>query len=226
MHHQHRQKCRRLLSRGIVLFSAPLAVAAAADYPFYFELELEQQHIPLEDNTRLEASSLGLSYREFLARGIGLELRLGRLGAEHETDGTPPTFDPSGYYAGLGFNSRTAERNRLQAGFDLEYSYYDSREALDAGTLEIDWTQGEARLWAALRLGNRFKLYGCVFALSVDGDQKLKGTASSRQTLNNREDSGRCAGIILETPASGVVGLEGSGGARRGGRIYFGKYFW
>lgn len=225
MHHPHRQKCRHWLSRGIVLCSVPCAVAAA-DYPFYFALELEQQRIPLAGGSRLEASSLGLSYREFLAQGIGLELRLGRLGVEHETDNTALAFDPSGYYAGLGFNSHTAERNRLRAGFDLDYSYYDSRATLDADTLEIDWTQGEARLWATLRLGSRFKLYGCVFALSVDGDQALRGTASSQQPLDNREDSGQCAGILLETPAAGVVGLEGSGGARQGGRIYFGKYFW
>lgn len=219
------QKITIALCLGLAAGILPTAVTASSAYPFYFELVFEQQRIPLEGGTRLEANSFGFSYREHVTPWIGLALRLGRLGAEHEYDSAALNFDPSGYYAGLGFNSRTAERNRLQAGLDLEYNYYDSREEVGGDTLELDWTQSEARLWASLRLGGGFKFYGCVFALSVEAEQELKGTAASQQDLDNRDDSGQCAGLILETADRGVVGIEASGGARQGGRIYFGKYF-
>lgn len=210
------------LATGLI---SPTA-GAAGDYPFYFQLDFAQQRIPLEGGTGLEANTFGLSYREYLSQDIGLELHLGRLGVEHEGDSTAMGFDPTGYYAGLGFEARTAERQRLQGGIDLRYSYYHSGEDVAADTLELDWTQGEARLWATLRLSQRFKLYACVFALSVDGDQELDGTAVAEQSLENADDSGECAGLILETADDGVVGIEGYGGARQGGRIYFGRYFW
>lgn len=215
------------------LISLALSIAAiawntsapAADRPFYFELDFEQQRIPLESNTRLEANGFGLLYQEPLSEHMALSLRLGRISVQHEKNAIATSFDPTGYYVGLSFNSKTAERKRLQAGFDLSYNYYDSREERDTETLDVKWTQGEAKLWASVRIGTQFKLYGCVFALSLDGDQKLTGATNSKQTLENKDDSGQCAGLMLETADNGVVGIEASGGARQGGLIYFGKHF-
>ncbi len=213
-----------LLALGIISAILPTTISAG-ERPFYFELDFEQQRIPLEDSSRLEANIFGFRYRESLTEQMGLELRLGRIGVEHEKDTTALNFDPAGYVFGLGFNSHTMEKNRLQAGFDLSYTYYDSREERDTETLDVSWTQGEAKLWASVRIGTQFKLYGCVFALSIDGDQKLKGPIPSKQSLDNQDDSGECAGLILETADQGVVGFEASGGARQGGLIYFGKRF-
>ena len=215
-----------LIGLGFAAFTLHTASAVAGERPFYFELDFEQQRIPQESNSRLEANAFGFLYREFLSDHMALSLRLGRLTVEHEQNALAFGFDPSGYYVGLGFNSHTAEKNRLQAGFDLSYSYYDSREERDTETLDVSWTQGEAKLWASVRISTQFKLYGCVFALSLDGDQKLKGTTTSKQSLENMDDSGECAGLILETEDYGVVGIEGSGGARQGGLIYFGKRFY
>jgi hypothetical protein len=210
---------------ALTLTACLLPACAFADYPFHFELDLEQQRIPLTDGSRLEAGTFGFTYREYLSPGMGLDLRIGRLGVEHKMDGTALGYSPVGYYAGLGFTTRTPSNHRFQGGLDLSYSYYYSSEAQNSDSLEVNWTQGEARLWAAMRLGGRFKLYGCAFAMSLSGDQTLKGATPAQQTLDNRDAGGGCAGLVLETADHGVIGIEGSGGARQGGRIYFGRDF-
>jgi hypothetical protein len=209
----------------LTLAACLLPASAFAEYPFYFELDLEQQRIPLADGTRLDAGTFGFTYREYLSPGLGLDLRVGRLGVEHKQDGTALGYSPAGYYAGLGFTARTAAARPFQGGLDLRYSYYYSSETQNSDTLEVNWTQGEARLWGAFHIGGRFKLYGCAFALSINGDQTLKGTTPSQQTLDNRDTGGACAGLVLETADHGVIGIEGNGGARQGGRIYFGRDF-
>jgi hypothetical protein len=213
------------LRLALTLAASLLPACALAEYPFYFQLDLEQQRIPLADGSRLDAGTFGITYREYLSPGLGLDLRIGRLGVEHKQDSTALGYSPAGYYAGLGFTARTAPSRPFQSGVDVNYSYYYSSEAQGSDTLEVNWTQGEARLWAAMHVGGHFKLYGCAFALSINGDQTLKGTSPSQQTLDNRDTGGGCAGLVLETADHGVIGIEGSGGARQGGRIYFGRDF-
>lgn len=211
---------------ALLLTGAALATPAhASEARFYFELALERQRIPLAGGTRLEANTLGLRYREVVAPGIGLELRLGRLGVEHRATGETIGIDPYGYFGALGFSSATPERHRLQGGVDLSYGYYDSQDSAGGRTLTLDWTQAEARLWGALRLSQRVRLFGCLFAIDIDGDRTLSGPTPAQQALDNRDTGGSCAGLTLETTDGGVVGMEASGGARRGGRIYFGRYF-
>jgi len=210
---------------ALTLAASLLPACASAEYPFYFQLDLEQQRIPLAGGSRLDVGTFGITYREYLTPGTGLDLRIGRLGVEHKQDNTALGYSPAGYYAGLGFTTHTPSNQRVQGGLDLNYNYYYSSEAQNSDTLEVNWTQGEARLWGALRLGGRFKLYGCAFALNLSGDQTLKGTTPSQQTLDNRDSGGGCAGLVLETADHGVIGIEGSGGARQGGRVYFGRDF-
>jgi len=201
------------------------AATTAADSPFYFELEIKQQRIPVEGNSQLEASSFGFRYREHLAENLSIDMTLGRFGLDHTNDNQALTYSPAGYHAGLGLSASTAARQRLQAGTDLSYSYYVSSQDKAGDKIDIRWNQAKARLWLTVQLTPQLKAYGCAFVIHLDGTQKLAGTITAVTQLNNLDNSGECGGLSWKTEDNGVVGIEANGGAMRGGRIFFGRLF-
>ena len=210
---------------GLMLISLMSPLQAYADNPFYFELEFEQQRIPLRDQTRLDTFGFGFHYREPWLAYVDLDMKLGRLGLDHEKDSATQGYNLGGYYAGLGANVHTPEKYRLQAGLDLSYNYYDANDDQSENRLAINWTQAEAKLWLTLRLSTHFKAFACATALSLDGKQRVKGSSPTLTYLKNQDDAGLCGGLIMETEGHGFAAIEANGGNKQGGRIYFGRRF-
>ena len=114
---------------------------------------------------------------------------------------------------------------KLQSGFDLSYVYYSASDTVTTQTLELTWAQLEARLWLMIQVSERIKPYACAIYFNLDGKQTFKSTSISQQDLNNQDNAGVCAGVLFEMPDNGFVGLEGTGGAKDGVKVYFGKRF-
>ena len=209
------------LSACSLLLTSP----AIADSPFYFELDIKQQRIPLTGNSQLETNSFGFRYREYLAENFAIDMNLGRLGLDHHNDLNALGYSPAGYHAGLGLSASTAARQRFQAGVDLSYSHYLSSQDKAGDKIEIRWNQAEARLWLAIQLTPQLKAYGCGLAIRLNGEQKLSATTTTETQLDNRDNTGQCGGLSWQTEDNGIIGIEANGGAMHGGRIYFGRLF-
>lgn len=222
---------RHLISTSLMALSISavallLSATAKADSPpFYFELNIKQQRIPMVGNSQLESNSFGLRYQENLTENVGVNMALGRQSLDHQNNANALGFSPSGHHAGLGLTANTAEKYRFQAGIDISYHYFDNNQYLNGERVKISWNQAEARLWLAIQLSPQFKAYGCAFAISLDGKQKVSSTTTVVTQLDNKDKTGQCGGLSWQTEDHGFIGIEANGGAMRGGRIYFGRWF-
>lgn len=215
--------------RGVAaaLLGALISASAAAGEITTFALEFSRDQIPLDDGSQLEADGIGLRYSEGSALPFILELALGREGVSHVDDPRSLGFQPDGYYIGITLAAASPRWHALQIGADLGYSYHAASQQLNQQQLEIDWRRAEARGWLALHLNDRARLYGCVAASNIDGEQTIGGSTPSRIGFSNQQQRGYCGGMRLEVGDGGYIGLEVESRHQSGGRLYFGRrYGW
>lgn len=212
-------------SVAAALLGALISSGVAAEEITTFALEFSRDQIPLGDGSQLEADGIGLRYSEASALPLTLELALGREGVSHVGDPRSLGFQPDGYYLGIKLIAASPRWHALQAGADLGYSYHAASQQLNQQSLEIDWRRAEARGWLALHLNDRARLYGCLTALNIDGEQTIGGSAPSRLDFSNEQQRGYCGGMTLEMGNGGYIGLELESRHQNGGRLYFGRRY-
>lgn len=207
------------------LLLAIASAGAAAGEINSFALEFGHTQLPLDDGTELESDTLGLRYSESSILPFRLEAALGREGVNHNGDSAALGFQPEGFYIGLDVDAATPRWNGFQAGATLGYSYHNADQQLGRLRLEIDWFRATARGWVAFHFNDMAKLYGCVTALNVSGDQSVAGATPEQVSFGNQHQSGYCGGLTLETGDGGYFGLEVESRTQSGVRLYFGKRY-
>jgi hypothetical protein len=215
----------------------PVLASHAYDFPpsrngddtrLDFSVRFDQSKIDLKygaNDINTTVKRVGVYWHERFSERLRLGLFGGYTALTQTNSPLTAGSTLEGYHAGVTLHVNLIQTKRLHLFFSFDYAYQDVDNHKDGQTVDISWTEPNARLGAAVNLSANVRVFGGANYGSIDGQERDSGTVNQTVDFEHRGRSGGFVGADLRLDESGFVGIAARSGLNRGGEIYFKKLF-
>lgn len=224
-----RLQCIRLgLFSVIALFQINHSVAASNTDVSLAAVHLQIIEIDLDFEGTLRETEFGsfqIEIREPLAKFLDGGLLFGYLGAKQNSNPILAGQSTAGGYLGFDLNFHLVDTQPFTLDGILDYRYSETSADIDDQKVEWRWHQTRLGMAAGTSLGNTFSIELGAYYLSINGDEKARGTLDQNLDFKAKDSLTAHIGLQLRLDQGGQIGFTYITGSEQGGRISFQQSF-